>query len=202
MDPLVELGQHLTRRQFLGRTSGLGLGAMALASLLDRDRAAAAGDHGPSPIRRRRRGLPQFRPAGEAGDLPVPVGRAVADGPLRREAPAAPPPGDRAARLDPDGPAADGHDLAAGALPGRGQPIPVRPTRPERGRRQRAAAAHRERRRPRSASSSRCTPRRSITTRRSPSSRPGPSLRAGPASAPGWPTAWGARTTTCRRSSS
>ena len=102
----------------------------------------------PVSVRRRHRGFPQFRPPGEAGDLPVPVGRAVADGPLRREAPAAPPPGDRAARLDPDGPAADRHDLAAGALPGRGQPIPVRPTRPERGGPQRAAAAHRERRRP------------------------------------------------------
>ncbi len=45
MDPLAELGQDVTRRHFLGRTgSGLGLGAMALASLLERDRPAAAAE--------------------------------------------------------------------------------------------------------------------------------------------------------------
>ena len=53
-----------------------------------------------------------------------------------------------------------------------------------------------------SASSSRCTPRRSTTTRRSRFSRPARSWPAGPASAPGSPTAWGARTRICRRSSS
>src|SRR5213078_1507831 len=41
-----------------------------------------------------------------------------------------------------------------------------------------------------SASSSRCTPRRSTTTRRSRSSRPATSSRAGRASARGWRTAW------------
>ena len=60
MDPLVELGQHLTRRQFLGRTSGLGLGAMALASLLGRP-AAAAGD-GRSVRRGHARASPTSRP--------------------------------------------------------------------------------------------------------------------------------------------
>jgi hypothetical protein len=62
VDPLVELGQHLTRRQFLGRTSGLGLGAMALSSLLGPDRAAAANDHGPSPSGAGIEGFPNFAP--------------------------------------------------------------------------------------------------------------------------------------------
>ena len=53
-----------------------------------------------------------------------------------------------------------------------------------------------------SASSSRCTPRRSITIRPSRFSRPATSSPAGPASAPGSPTGWAARTRICRRSSS
>ena len=77
-----------------------------------------------------------------------------------------------AARLDPHGPAAHRHDRAAGELPGRAADVRVRPARPERRLGQRAAAAHGAASPTTSASSSRCTPRRSTTTRRSRSSRP------------------------------
>ena len=130
--------------------------------------------------RRRGRRFPRFCAQGQAGDLPVPVGRAVANGPLRREAPAAPTPGDRAARLDPDGAASDGHDLASGSA--------SRSRRAAFGSRGTARAVRRSAsccRTPRAsptvcASSSRCTPRRSITTRRSPSSRPAAQLAGRP----------------------
>ncbi len=59
VDPTAELRQLLTRRQFLDRT-GPGLGAMALAALLGRDRPAAAA--GPSPIGAGVAGFPNFAP--------------------------------------------------------------------------------------------------------------------------------------------
>ena len=68
----------LTRRQLFSRTSG-GLGIAALANLLSEDLVASSGQpHLP--------GLPHFAPQGEAGDLPLPVRRPVADGPVRPEA--------------------------------------------------------------------------------------------------------------------
>ena len=146
------------------------------------------------------RGLPQLRSQGQAGDLPVPVGRTVADGPVRSQAGARSTARDRAARLDPDGAAADGHDLAAGPLPGRGEPVPVRAARPERRDAQRAAAVHGER--------GRRALLHQVDAHRGDQPRPGrhlfPDRR--PARGPaqhrrlGRRTAWGARTRTCRPS--
>ena len=132
MDPRLELEQLLTRRHFLGRASGRARGNRPGVAAPARSRGRRARPRVGSPDRRRDRGFPQLRAAGQAGDLPVPVGRAVADGSVRPQARARATPGHRAARLDPDGPAADGHDLAAGPFPGRGQPVRVRPARPER----------------------------------------------------------------------
>ena len=81
MHPFDEFRQFQTRRQFFGRaTTGVGIGAAALASLLDERGAAAA-----MPAE----GIPGIldasAPASEspAGDLPVHARRAVADGPVR-----------------------------------------------------------------------------------------------------------------------
>ena len=90
MDEL-QLAQQVNRRLFL-QSSGIGLGAMALGSLLDRDVKAAGADTSPGDIagaqgRRRRLARPAALSAqGQAGDLPVPVGRAVAAGPVRPQA--------------------------------------------------------------------------------------------------------------------
>ena len=58
-----------------------------------------------------------------------------------------PTPRDRAARLDPMGQRLTGMTSRQDRLPGRGEPVPLRAARPERRVGQRAAAAHRERRR-------------------------------------------------------
>ena len=130
----------------------------------------------PPDRRRRSAGLPQLRAQGEAGDLPVPVRRAVADGPVRPQArcstgsrgPSCPTRSAMGQRLT-------GMTSRQDELPGRAEPVPVRPARPER-RLASASCCRTPRASPTSsASSSRCTPRRSTTTRPSPSSRPGPS---------------------------
>ena len=57
--------------------------------------AARWGSTGPGEFRRRAGWIPQLRPACQAGDLSVPVGRTLADGPVRSQAAA------RAARVGP-----------------------------------------------------------------------------------------------------
>ena len=108
----------------------------------------------------------------------------------------------RTARLRPHGPADHRHDLRAeDASRSRRRSSSSRSTaRPAHG----SANCCRTPRRSSttSPSSARCTPRRSTTTRPSPSSRPARSSPAGRAWARGSPTAWAARTRTCRRSSS
>ena len=87
----LKLAQQFNRRLFL-QSSGVGLGAMALGSLLDGDGPGAAPTslaavRAGKPERRRRPAGPAAFPAqGQAGDLPVPVRRTVADGPVRLQA--------------------------------------------------------------------------------------------------------------------
>ena len=142
-----------------------------------------------------------LRAEGQARDLPVSVRRAVADGSVRLQAAVERSSRHRSARLDPHGPAADRHDAR------RRRPFRWRRRcsssrstgNPARG----SASCCRTRRRSPTtcASSSRCTPRRSITIPASRSSRPASSWRAGRASGRGCPTASAARTRICRRSS-
>ena len=84
----LQLAQQVNRRLFL-RSSGMSLGAMALGSLLDRD-AKGRGRRSPGQcrcrIRRRPAGPAAFPSQGQAGDLPVPVGRTLAAGPVRSQA--------------------------------------------------------------------------------------------------------------------
>ncbi len=199
MDPCIEREQHLTRRHFFGRAStGLGHDRPGVAP---RPRSLRGGSRWTSSRHGRgHRGFPQLRPQGQAGDLPVPVGRTLADGPVRSQAGSRSTARHRFAGLDPDGPAADGHDLATGPIPGRGQPVPIRRVMARAARRSPTSCLTRPGWPTSCASSRRCTPRRSTTTPPSPFSRRAPSLRGGPASAPGRPTAWGARTRTCRPS--
>ncbi len=107
MDPLDEIRLGLTRRQFFGR-SATGIGAAALASLLDDGPAGAA----TTEIGRARRPDEAARAAaGQAGDLPVHARRPVADGPVRLQAGPEPAARRGPARLDPREPASDDHEL-------------------------------------------------------------------------------------------
>ena len=138
---------------------------------------------------------------GQAGDLPVPIGRAVADGPVRPQAVAREIPRTEPARFDSPRAAAHRHDLRASEASRRPFDVQVRPARPERRRMLSELLPHTAKVADDLASSTRCTPRPSITIRPSRSSKPAPSLPAGRASARGWLTGWGARTRICRRSS-
>ena len=164
-----------------------GVGIAALASLLRGTRRTAAG-------------LPHFRAEGQARHLPVPVRRAVADGSVRLQAGAGEAARHGTAGFDPQGPAADRHDGDQTSVPDRAVDLQVRAARQERRVAQRAAAAHGEDRRRHLRSSSRCTPKRSITIRRSRSSRPASNSPGGRASGPGSPTGSAARIRICRRS--
>ena len=113
-----------------GRAAGLG--TIALASLCDRELRAADARRRPVAAGAGIDGFPHFAPRAKRviylfqSGAPSQMDLFDPKPGLARLA------GDRPARLDPDGPAADGHDLAAGPLSGRGQPVPVRPPRPER----------------------------------------------------------------------
>ena len=183
----------LTRRQFFGLASA-GIGTAALATLLSDDLRAGRSDGGAA-------GLAAFRAHRQARDLPVSVGRAVADGHVRLQAAAARSARLGAAGLDPNGPAIDRHDLDAGDVSRwRRRSSSSRST----GSRVRGSASCcRTRRRSSTicASSSRCTPKPSITIPASRSSRQARSWPDGRASAHGFPTGWAARTTICLRSS-
>ena len=124
MDPLSKRDLHLTRRHFFGRASA-GLGTIALASLLDRDLFAAdrgghragagAGIEGfPNFAPRARRVIYLFQ-SGAPSQLDLFDPKPGLDRLARH----------RSAGLDPDGTTADGHDLATGPIPGRGQPVLV-----------------------------------------------------------------------------
>ena len=97
----LQTAQQLNRRTFLAR-SGLNLGAMALGSLLSRDQARRGAGRPGRPA--------ALRPESEAGDLPVPVRRPVADRPVRPQAGAGGQARPRPARVDPHGPADHDHD--------------------------------------------------------------------------------------------
>ena len=86
MDPLREQLDLMTRRHFFGRTSGIGLGSVALASLLAESGLAAGiadlAKPGPLPDRRASGAgrIASFPAQGEKGDLPAHERRPVADG--------------------------------------------------------------------------------------------------------------------------
>ena len=91
-------------------------------------------------------GLAALRAQGQAGDLSLPVGRPVADGPVRLQAAS----GRHGAAIElPDsvrhGPAAHRHDRGPEELPGRAVDLQVCPAWPVRRVAQRVAAAHGER---------------------------------------------------------
>ena len=112
---------------------------------------------------RRTAGTAPLSAYGEARDLPLPVRRAVADGSVRLQAAAA---GIRAAGtagLGADGSAADGHDVRPVEFSRGAFGFPVSPARRFGSVDQRTDAASDARSSTMSASSSRCTRRRSIT---------------------------------------
>ena len=162
-------------------------------------RLAAAGRRAPDG------GLagPAALPAqGEAGHLPVPVGRPVADRPVRLQA------GALRARRGIELPASVRMGQRITTMTSGQKSFPVAPSLFKFAQHGQSGAwlsellaAHGQRSPTTSASSARCRPRRSTTTRRSRSSRPARSSPAGRAWARGSPTAWAARTRTCRRSS-
>ena len=137
MDPRSERRSAASRAATSSASASAGIGVAALASLLGSRTLSA---------RRRRHGRPgrsaALRAEGEAGHLPVPVRRAVADRPVRLQAEAGEAVAARAARLDPQGPAADRHDRRPGHVSRRADQVQVRAARAERGVGQRAAAAH------------------------------------------------------------
>ena len=81
MHPRLELLQATTRRHFL-QTSSLGLGGLALSSLLGR-RPAPTRRQSENPLAPRK---PHFAREGEAGHLPAHVRRAAAPRPVRLQA--------------------------------------------------------------------------------------------------------------------
>ena len=169
--------------------SGAGLGAFALHSLLERDatprRRRVASTDGAHWCERGRRlaGAAAFPAQGQASDLSVPVGRAVADGPVRLQAGDCGEARHRAARVGANGPADHDHDLGAKEPAGRSLDLQVRPARPERRVGQRALAAHRSDRR-------RHLPD-PFHADRGDQSRPGDHLRADRLAARGPARAWG-----------
>ena len=136
MDPRLEDQLRLTRRQFFG------------VAERGHRRGRAGNAAGRRSARRRRRGACRgpaaLRAHGQARDLPVSIGRAVADGHVRLQAAVERPARHRAAGLDADGPAADRHDLDAGDLSGGASDVQVRAARAIRRVGQRTAAAHGE----------------------------------------------------------
>ena len=170
-----------------------GLGIAALASLLRRGSASGggAGDCRAAA----------FRAHGEARDLPVPVGRAVADGSVRLQAAARrSSPGTELPDSDADGAAADRHDVDADELSGRAFRCSsfaqhgnsgawVSELMPHTGKGRGRALLHQ------------------VDAHGGDQSRSGrhvlpdglPACRPAVASAPGWPMGWAARTRICRR---
>ena len=149
-----------TRRQFFGRTR----------HRHRRRRAGVAARRRPARRRRsaqdcRRAAEAALRAEGEAGHLSVHVRRTVAHRLVRLQAEAQGAFRPGPARVDPHGPAHHRHDLRAEDAAGRAVDVQVRTARQGRHMGQRAAAEHRDRSPTTSPSSSRCTPRRSITTR-------------------------------------
>ena len=81
---LDEFRLAMSRRHFFNRC-GVSLGTAALASMLSEDGLAEPAAQGGSSATAVCR-IAAFRAEGEAGDLPVPIGRPVATGPLRLQA--------------------------------------------------------------------------------------------------------------------
>ena len=115
MNPLRERDLMLTRRQLFGRAVG-GIGTAALASLLAPAAFAAKGLPG----------FPNFPPEGEARHLSAPIGRALADGPVRSQAEARRTLRRGAARFHPPGPAPHRHDFRAEEVSGGAVHLQVR----------------------------------------------------------------------------
>ena len=165
----------------------------------DQSRAGARWRRQPGP-RRARRAVPRSR-QGQARDLPVHGRRAVADGDVRLQAGAQPAQRRTVAGFGAPGAAADRHVGQSGVAAARRLAVRIQPPR--------CAAAPGSaiccRTPPKSsttsASSVRCTPRRSITIRRSRSFRPDRRSPAGRAWARGCTTGSAATTRICRRSS-
>ena len=180
-----------------GRTStGIGIGALGIAA----ESEEAAAPPADAILTGGLPGLAAFRTQGEAGHLPAPIRRPLANRSLRLQA------GSRTG--------SHGTELPDSVRMGQritgmtsGQNIASRcafdfqvpAIRAVRGLGQRAAAAHGQDRRRSSRRSRPSTPTPSITIRRSPSSRRAASSPAGQAWAPGSATAWAARTRICRR---
>ena len=157
MDPRLEHRLQLTRRQFFGSAQRRASARRRWRRCWATRRAADAG------ATRRLPGLPHFAPKAKRVIYLFQSGGAVADGPVRLQAAAGRSARHGAARLDPQGPAADRHDLDAGELSGRAVRCSSSPST-GRSARGSASCCRTRRRSPTScASSSRCTPRRSIT---------------------------------------
>ncbi len=202
MKSLDDLKFNSTRRHFLSATS-LGIGGVALGALLDpltalgcTPQASTAGAQGspllsaPHLAPRAKRVIYLFQSGGPS-QLDLFDYKPMLRQMNGQELPASVRMGQRLTGMT-----AFQRVVSAGRLA-----VRVRAARAVRRLGQRPAAAHRARSSTSSASSARCTPRRSITTRRSRSSRPARSRRAGRRWARGCPTASGPRTRTCRRSS-
>ena len=168
MNPQLERGLLATRRQFFGRTAA-GIGPAALSFLLRGEGYGATAGGLPD--------LPPLRAAGQARHLHVPVRGAVADRPVRPQAPAAEVPRPGPARLGAQGTAHHGHDLGPRPPAGRRVALQVPAARPVGHRAERAAAAHRQGRRRHHPGQDGADGRPSTTIRRSPSSRAGSSSR-------------------------
>ena len=192
MDPQLDNQLRLNRRQFFGLASA-GIGTAALATLMSEDLRAAGT---PGALQ----GLPHFAPTAKRVIYLFQSGGPVPDGSLRLQAAAARSARLGTARIDPDGAAIDRHDLDAGDISGRARRTSSSRSTANLVRGSATCCRTRRRSSTTCASSSRCTPRRSTTIRASRSSRPAPSWPDGRASARGFPTAWAARTATCRRS--
>ena len=108
--PIGEARLQMTRRHFFG-LAGAGLGITG-ARQPARPRPARG------RLERRAAGAAALCAEGETHHLPLPVGRSVADGPVRLQAGARALPRRRGAGFGPDGPAADRNDGQAGELPG------------------------------------------------------------------------------------
>ena len=142
MDEL-QIAQELNRRHFLAR-SGLGLGAMALGSLLGARRPGAP-TRPADRLRARRAACPACRTSPPKAKRVIYLfqsGAPVADRPVRPQAGASRQARDRAARLGPHGPAHHDHDLRPEEPAGGAVDLQVRPPRPVRRLAERAAAAH------------------------------------------------------------
>ncbi len=195
-----------TRRQFL-KSSQTGLGAFALAMLLDREGAGQRrrGARGPEPesalLRRQPDGAAAaaLRSQGQERHLSAHVRRTAPAGPVRLQAGAGQASHAALSRRAAQEPQVRVHQRAPQAA---GHAVQVREMRAERRGRQRALAALQGHMSTTSRSSSRCTPTSSTMRRRSSSSTRAHLATAGPRWARGSPTAWARRTRTCPVSSS